>query len=906
MNPILTCLLAHNEKKSSILRNSTMVKRKRGRSRKNEATNNEEKPSSPRAASANKRRKRDRISPIERMEANRTEAERITGSLAANRQASQKRKSVVIEMEQLIIRDKDATVVPYSEDDYPSQPNPPSTSRERNQLSSKRRKEDDEKLIAQYMPFLIQAGWIYDEETRNYRISLESTSFAISRQTLLHNLEKSNEVRKEHLQKFNLKVNSETLAKAQIYRLEESILCGTLIERDIDAYLSTQDSYERAQGFEPKFHGRFLQENKQVFLEKTTSPNPGSRLENIIDHQDRPLGENPNSNTFSSRIHPHLMSNQRSSTKVDVINPQRRRRPSINSDSVSVSLPLPPFSEQLSPPPSNAIACSNIFEEPYIEDSRVSMEEPDIKFKFVKKVLPKYVGYTRETLLPHDFLATILKNKMLSTQDKTRIKVHLADIPNDGSSVQFLAKGRSDLVDKVTTIFFRMVSREYFSRNTRLLLSDRKSLVVDVKVDVTIEFGIDFMADTKKSTETEGVWVNKVKVGSQMHKIFASALDKGCVITRISKFGSGKSYSINKMMQIKDFVEKAKFTFERSGSTDDKWAIIQVCISNHADLGGLNRNMVVLQKNKKGLYHRDGTRYTGKWNFPFEDDMVTSLKANSYSTAIEEREESLPSSVDCDKLATSKVSKTSRTKKTQVLRASDIVRMEESKLKDQHKASTGYKLPLKRDHGVSKTSEFNVPNSQQQDSYGVKKILRRENKVREPLSFQILFKPSTGPLGFFCTDAVSSNGSKCIITSIDPNGTAKRKTDKIRRGSTIESYGTTVCKEIVRSYDEVRVKYEALKRSNGNLVLTFRNDPMNSCQNESYFDDKWTGTGAWAGGNETGWPGGAARVTKKSDREKERIERKEEAEALQRARIRDALKQHESHTDAALSVKSGL
>ena len=105
----------------------------------------------------------------------------------------------------------------------------------------------------------------------------------------------------------------------------------------------------------------------------------------------------------------------------------------------------------------------------------------------------------------------------------------------------------------------------------------------------------------------------------------------------------------------------------------------------------------------------------------------------------------------------------------------------------------------------------------------------------------------------------------------------------------IESCGTTGSKEIIKSWYDIKRKYEALKTNNGYLILTFRNGPTDSTGNYTHFNDKWTGTGAWAGAMNNGWPGGAA-STEKSHTERERFERKHEAEELQRAKIREAVK----------------
>ena len=877
-----------------------MVKRKSGRPLKEEAVNTQESTSSSATtASSNKRRKRDRISPVERHGMMKSDGNETTGTLVANGPTSKHRKSAVIEMKQLIISDQDAEVIPYSDVDHPTLSNLSSNKKERHRHNSKRENED-EKLIAQNMPFLVEAGWIYDENEHNYCISLQSSSFTLSRRTLLHNLEKANVMKKERLRKYNLKQSSENLSRAQVGNIEEALLCDTVIQRDIDACVSAADSYERAIGFENKLHGRFLREDEQESDEKASNPF-GLHVKHSIDHQEGAFfGDKKTSNSVSLTNNEKKMEVRRSS-KADCTNPHSSRSPIESTNSVSLS--LEPFDEQRSSPPGHGSrTSSNISDKKPSKGVFGLMEPPEIKFKFVKKILPKYVGHTREKLLAHDFVATILKNKMLSTQDTAVIQVRVADVSNDSSSVQVLVKGRSDLVDTVTEIFYQIVTREYITHNIRLLLSDERSLVVNVKLDITKDFGIQ-TTTPKQTDDIEGVWVEKVIPNRQMHKIFATGLDTGGVITRISKFGSNTFFSINKTSQITDFIKEAKSKFEKScGDTKDKWAVMRICIPNDAYLGALDLSMVVLQNNYTTFYHRDGTPYTGKWTRLFKNKKVTSgsiAKTASAQTQLIPKEKGgdtdisntllLSTSVEHDHQVSRKVSKPS-IKRTPLYRASDIVRMAENKLDDNSKKPVGYKLPLKGERSFSKRIESKKPNNLKH-LHSAKMRLRREIKSLGSSLYQISFKPSSGPLGFFCTDVSSPTKDqvgRCMITSIDPNGIARKKSDKIRVGSTIESCGTTGCKEIIKSCYDIRMKYEALKTSNGNLVFTFRNCPTNSPRNYAHFDDKWTGTGAWAGAIENGWPGGAA-STKKSHTERERFERKHEAEELQRARIRDAV-----------------
>jgi len=146
------------------------------------------------------------------------------------------------------------------------------------------------------------------------------------------------------------------------------------------------------------------------------------------------------------------------------------------------------------------------------------------------------------------------------------------------------------------------------------------------------------------------------------------------------------------------------------------------------------------------------------------------------------------------------------------------------------------------------------------------KSLSRKRKIQiiDENEFQVLFNPSKETLGFFCATNKTGVGDicECVIMSFDPRGIARRRDNRIRRGTAIIAssvVSTLGSKTRIDSYTDLKCRYDALKRKNDSktiLKLYFRNSSSVTCRNESKHEKNWSESGTWLGEEKNGWAGG--------------------------------------------------
>jgi len=235
----------------------------------------------------------------------------------------------------------------------------------------------------------------------------------------------------------------------------------------------------------------------------------------------------------------------------------------------------------------------------------------DEKLKFVRcsKVLPKYVSNQKEEIFSSELIEeatdkVFLENELSSNlhnysqADRPRFLIgKLENHPKDPFSIILRVEGRRDLVDELLKVLVKRICTIQARENAVAILTDKESLEIDVKVDVTMDLGFKLVKPPLMSQG--GLWISSTSAGGQIYNIFGHSINRGAVLVKIGK---------ERLFKLKDknrCIDNAKDIYSTSGKKADKFIQITICLPR-------NSNIRKLERNKRVIYpirFRDGTVY---------------------------------------------------------------------------------------------------------------------------------------------------------------------------------------------------------------------------------------------------------------------------------------------------------
>ena len=217
------------------------------------------------------------------------------------------------------------------------------------------------------------------------------------------------------------------------------------------------------------------------------------------------------------------------------------------------------------------------------------------------KCLPKFVGNSSTRIFPSDWCQkTLVKLKAKASDSSTVVpgfkllEIFLSDLPNDPYSILLIAKGRSDKIQKLQEEIQKHIQKEEVTYNLSMLLKDRSSIELDIKLDCSSTDSIIGITCNSPITPPiqPGVWIWKVTPNSQMHHVIKNSADKGAAIILVH------GIKVYKVSDVTDAWAKAK-------SSGIMTALVKVCFSKDANFSDVDTSKIL------NPYRRDASVYQG-------------------------------------------------------------------------------------------------------------------------------------------------------------------------------------------------------------------------------------------------------------------------------------------------------